>query len=96
MSSSKLLGITGRGYEPRQKPAVFDQRLPSRDIPAHVLGRWSGTTRLAAQEHNDRIRLGRDETEEEDVLCAAVVALENGIAEGGLGVKLYFFMASPD
>lgn len=93
MASAELL-LVGRGrYEPREEGAVLNQRLPARSVPVHVFLRGHGGTWLAAEEDNDGIGFGGDESEEEDVLGAAVVAFERRVAERGGGVQLDFLVA---
>ncbi len=52
--------------------------------------------RLTAQEHNDSIRLGWDESEEEDILGAAVVTFENRVTESRLRMELDLLVAGTD
>jgi hypothetical protein len=51
---------------------------------------------LTAQENNNRVGFGRNETKKEGILCTTVIAFKNGIAEGGLRMQLDFFVSSAD
>jgi len=88
MASTELFGIGRRLDKPVQEGSVFDKRLPSRNIPAHILGRSACGTWLTAQKDNHGVGFRRNEAEHKDVLGTAVVAFENGIAKRGLRVKL--------
>jgi hypothetical protein len=48
---------------------------------------------LTAQQNNNSVRLCRDKSKQENILCAAVVALENRVTKGGLRMKLNFLMS---
>ena len=67
------------------------QGQPLGQVPTHLLQRSHLLDAYAAQEHHDRIGLGRDEPEQEQVPAAAVVAFENGLAEGALLVKRHLW-----
>lgn len=47
---------------------------------------WHGT-RAPTEKHDDGVALCGDEAEGEDIFAAAVVALWDGLAEGGLCVE---------
>ena len=89
--------VGGEADEPWQEAAVFDQRLPLGGVPVHVFPAAAhARTGLPAQQHHHRVGLGGDEAEEEDILGAAVVAFEGGVAEGGGGVELHLLVACAD
>lgn len=46
--------------QPGQQAAVLDQRLPLRQVPAHVL-KPVGIDARPAEQHDDRLCLGGDE-----------------------------------
>ena len=58
-----------------------------RDSPVHVLEVAGGGAWLSAEQHDHRVSLGWDESKEEDVLAAAVVALQDGLAQGAILVQ---------
>jgi hypothetical protein len=88
--------IAGLSHEPREERAVFNKWLPSRCVPVHVFGGGHSGAWLSAEEDNDGIGFGWNEAKEEDVLCAAIIAFKNGIAEGAGRVELDFLVTSTD
>jgi hypothetical protein len=51
-------------------------------------------TRLTTEQDNDRVRLGGDEAEKKDILCAAVVAFEDRVSERRGWVQLDLLVAT--
>ena len=88
MTCAHLLLIGGGSDKPGKEGAVLNKGLPARSVPVHVLGRRHGGAWLATEKNDDRVGLGGDETEEEDILGTAVVAFEDGVAKGGGRVEL--------
>ena len=66
---------------------VSDERLPLIRFPVHVLERVLGRARLPAEQHHDGVGLGRNEAEDEDVLDAAAVAVQDGFAQKAVFVQ---------
>jgi hypothetical protein len=62
--------VRGLLADPGKETAVFDKRLPARNVPVHVFCRRHSGARLAAEEYNDGIGLGRNKSEDEDILGA--------------------------
>ena len=87
LARAQLLLLGRHLDEPRQEGSVVDDGRPLRRVPDDVLRRGHGSTRLAAEQDDDRVALGRDETEHENVLAAAVVALGRRLAERRFGVE---------
>ena len=56
--------------DPGKETAVFDKRLPTRNVPVHVFGRRHSGARLAAEEHDDGVGFGGNESEDEDIFGA--------------------------
>jgi len=56
--------------DPGEETAVLNKRLPARNVPVHVFGRRHSSAWLAAEEYDDGIGLGRNESENEDILGA--------------------------
>jgi hypothetical protein len=96
MSCTELLLIAGSRNEPGEERSVFDQRLPPRDVPIHVLGGWHSGAWLAAEKNDYSIGFGWDETEKEDVLSPTVVAFEYRVSERAARMKLYFLVSRAD
>mmetsp|Transcript_60655 Transcript_60655/g.130190 ORF Transcript_60655/g.130190 Transcript_60655/m.130190 type:complete len:241 (+) Transcript_60655:2513-3235(+) len=66
-------------HEPREKRTVLYEGLPLTEVPIRVLQRVVRQTNTA-QEHNHGVALCGDESEEEDVTLATVVALQNNLS----------------
>lgn len=96
MSRAELLLITGSRNEPGEERSVFDQRLPTRDVPVHVLGGRHRCAWLTAEKNNHRVGFGWNETEKEHILRATVVAFEHCVSKRTAGVELYFLVSSAD
>lgn len=88
--------VGGRRDQPGKERTILDEWLPARRVPVHVLLRRHGGAWLTAEKDDDGVGLGGYEAEQENVLCAAVVAFENGVAERGEGVQLNLLVAGAD
>ena len=70
--------------------------MPLGQLPIHIL---EGRDRLdahPAEQYDDAGAAGRDEAQDEGVLAGAVVALQDGVAEGTLGMELDLVGPGPD
>lgn len=83
----ELLLVSGDLDEPGEEGLVLNDGGPLGEIPRGILVHRAGGTGLPAQEDDDRIRLGGDEPEEEDVATAAIITLEEGLPEGPIRVQ---------
>ena len=70
--------------------------MPLIDIPVHVFGGGHCSTGLTTKQHDDGIAFGGDESEEEDVFDAAVVAFKGCLAQLMLRVERHFFVSRTD
>ena len=86
------LFIQGHFHQPRQKTAVINERLPGVHVPGHVFEATGARARITAQQHDDTLRLRRNETQQKHVAAAAIVALENGLTERTVGMELHLLM----
>ncbi len=81
--------------EPREELAVLHEGVPLAELPVHVLQLRHRLHAHAAQQHHHRRAARRDEPQHERVLAAAVVALEDRVAQGGFGVELDLVRSRP-
>lgn len=96
MTGAELLLVGWGRDKPGKEGTVFNEGLPARCVPVHVFLRGHCGAWLATEQHNDRVRLCGDETEQEDILGAAIIALECRIAERRGGMQLDFLVAGAD
>lgn len=96
LARAQLLLLGRHLDEPREEGPVVDDGRPLRSVPDDVLGGGHRRAWLTTEEDDDRVALGRDEAEHENVLAAAVVALGRRLAEGRFGVKHDLAVLSPN
>ena len=82
--------------EPREELAILHKRMPLAQLPIHVLQRRDRLDANATEQHDDAARVGGDESQHEAILAGAIVTLEDGIAQGALGMELDLIRPAPD
>ena len=66
------------------------------DSPVHVLETGLLRARHTAEQHDDRVGLGRNEPKQEHVLAATVVTLQHSLSEGAVSVETHLFALGAD
>ena len=79
-------------HQPWEETPVINQWLPLGGIPLHVLEIALLCTRMATEQNDNRVCLGRDESEDKDIATGTVVALQNCLSKRSISVKCDFFI----